>query len=70
MPIFLYSYSKRQLHGVWVAASDGELDINPNGEDTSLWSKIEVQFLWPQVAMILGLVKCRGALFTLKGGSG
>lgn len=32
MPIFLYNYTSRKLHGIWKAASDGGWKINPEGK--------------------------------------
>lgn len=31
MPIFLFNYSTRQLHGTFRAVTDGELEIKPHG---------------------------------------
>ena len=31
MPIFLFNYSDRKLHGIFKAESDGEWEINPQG---------------------------------------
>lgn len=34
MPLFLFNYTRRELHGVFLAASNGEMDIRP-----SAWTK-------------------------------
>eukprot|EP00854_Cymbomonas_tetramitiformis_P001433 gene1433-2052_t len=34
MPLFLFNYSDRTLHGIFKAVSEGELDINPSGWTT------------------------------------
>ncbi|XP_021769633.1 kelch-like protein 5 isoform X1 [Chenopodium quinoa] len=34
LPLFLFNYSKRQLHGIFEAASPGQMNINPYG-----WTK-------------------------------
>lgn len=31
MPIFLFNYNSRQLHGIFRAVSDGDWKINPHG---------------------------------------
>lgn len=31
LPLFLFNYSDRMLHGIYEAASAGELNINPYG---------------------------------------
>lgn len=31
MPVFLFNYTDKQLYGVFKAASDGEMNINPRG---------------------------------------
>ena len=31
LPLFLFNYSKRQLHGIFEAASAGQMNINPYG---------------------------------------
>ena len=32
MPIFLFNYNDRLMHGIFRATSEGELEINPHGE--------------------------------------
>lgn len=32
MPVFLYNYSDRTMHGIFKAVSEGSLEINPKGE--------------------------------------
>ena len=32
MPIFLFNYSDRKLHGIFKAESDGTWELNPKGE--------------------------------------
>lgn len=34
MPLFLFNYTKRQLHGIFEAASPGQMNIDPYG-----WTK-------------------------------
>ena len=31
MPVFLYNYSDRTMHGIFKAVSEGDLEINPRG---------------------------------------
>ena len=31
MPVFLYNYSDRTMHGIYKAVSEGDLEINPRG---------------------------------------
>ncbi|KAI3952139.1 hypothetical protein MKW98_005834 [Papaver atlanticum] len=31
LPFFLFNYSDRQIHGIYEAASNGEMNINPYG---------------------------------------
>ena len=37
MPVFLYNYSDRTLHGIYKAVSEGDLEINPRGALQCLW---------------------------------
>ena len=39
MPIFLYNYSTKQLHGIWVSTTAGEWKLNPAGELSLLKAK-------------------------------
>lgn len=32
MPVFLYNYSDRTMHGIFKAVSEGSLEINPKGK--------------------------------------
>lgn len=32
MPVFLYNYSDRTMHGIYKAVSEGDIEINPRGE--------------------------------------
>ena len=34
MPVFLYNYSDRTMHGVFKAVSEGSLEINPKGKSS------------------------------------
>lgn len=45
LPLFLFNYSDRKLHGVFEAASTGGLNINPNGwtEDGSDYTPFAAQ---------------------------
>ena len=31
MPVFLYNYSDRTMHGIFKAVSEGDIEINPRG---------------------------------------
>ena len=37
MPVFLYNYSDRTLHGIFKAVSEGSLEINPKGESAAYY---------------------------------
>ena len=32
MPVFLFNYSDRKMHGIFRAQSDGDLEIKPYGK--------------------------------------
>lgn len=34
LPLFLFNYSERKLHGIFEAASSGQMNINPYGWTT------------------------------------
>ena len=33
MPVFLFNYSERKMYGIYRALSEGDLEINPTGEE-------------------------------------
>ena len=35
MPVFLYNYSDRTLHGIFKAVSKGDIEINPKGKSAT-----------------------------------
>ena len=45
MPVFLYNYSDRTMHGIFKAVSNGSLEINPKGLSTNLTSHFPFDIL-------------------------
>lgn len=58
LPLFLFNYSKRQLHGIFEAASPGQMNINPYG-----WTKDgSVRTMYPAQVQIYVQKNCRPLL--------
>ncbi|KAG6728835.1 hypothetical protein I3842_02G194000 [Carya illinoinensis] len=52
LPLFLFNYSYRKLHGIFEAASQGQLDIRPygwtqDGSDTPFPAQVKIRILMP-----------------------
>ncbi|XP_041000681.1 uncharacterized protein LOC121246573 isoform X1 [Juglans microcarpa x Juglans regia] len=52
LPLFLFNYSDRKLHGIFEAASQGQLDIRPygwtqDGSDTPFPAQVKIRILMP-----------------------
>lgn len=67
LPLFLFNYSDRKLHGIFEAASSGQMNINPYGwtTDGSERTIYPAQVLPENSMLILFLLICMTVTSTM-----